>query len=344
MQPTKTPTLASPVRQMAEDVWQVRLPLPFALNHVNCYLLRGPRGWTVLDTGLNWPDAEAAWLTTLDELNIRPGDIDRVVLTHMHPDHFGLSGRFQEWSGKPVFLSPREEELARSVWLENAWRPEALDSYWRMGGITDSVAEVVAQQTASLRSRTMPHPTRMDIIPPGETVEMGGRRFQTIHAPGHSDGQLLFYDVEDHLLLAGDQVLIKITPNIGLWPSTEPDPLGRYLRSLRELDRLDVRLALPGHGPLISDWHGRLAELQAHHDERLRHMMEAVGDGATALAVSRIVFDYGKFSKHEVRFALAETLAHLEYLVLHGRLTYVEDGVRVYRRTTNDEGPTTNDE
>jgi len=335
-----TPTITTPVRQVADEVWQVRLPLPFALNHVNCYLLRGPDGWTILDTGLNWSQARAGWQAALGELNIGPDDIDRIVLTHMHPDHFGLAGWFQEWSGEPVLLSPREEEMARHVWIENAWRMETMERYWVMGGITTSIADVVASQTANLRSRTFPHPTRMDLIAPGETVEMGGRRFQSIHAPGHSDGQLIFYDADDRLLLVGDQVLIRITPNIGLWPSTEPDPLGRYLRSLRQLEQLDVRLALPGHGPLITDWRGRLAELQAHHDERLQHMFDAVDaladEGATALNVSRIVFNYGKFSEHEVRFALAETLAHLEHLVLLGQLAYEEDEVRVYHKLTID--------
>ena len=130
-------------------------------------------------------------------------------------------------------------------------------------------------------------------------------------------------------------MLSKITPNIGLWPSTEAQPLARYLASLRQLKMLDVRLALPGHGPLISNWRGRLSELEAHHQTRLEHMLDAVGTGATALEVSRTVFNFDSFSQHEVRFAVAETLAHLEHLVMLKQLTYVEENVRIYRRIDN---------
>ncbi len=324
---------ASILTSVADDVYQVRLPLPFALNHVNCYLLRETNGWTLVDTGLNWPDAQTAWRMALGELGMGFDDIQRVVLTHMHPDHYGLAGWFQAQSGSPIFLSPREAELARHVWVENGWRPDRIESYWRMGGITDEIAEVVSTQTAQLRDATVPHPTRIELLRAGDEVKMGGRSWRAIHAPGHADGQLIFYDATNRLLLSGDQVLRKITPNIGLWPSTEPDPLARYLASLQELAALDVRLALPGHGRLIDDWGGRIAELLAHHALRLEQSVAAVGpEGATALEVSRHLFDYDRFSRHEVRFAIAEALAHLEYQVARGELAVVEDKFRIYYR------------
>ncbi len=320
-------------RPIADGIYQVRLPLPFALNHVNCYLLREADGWTVLDAGLNWPAARDGWRAAMAELGFDFHDIRRIVLTHMHPDHFGLSGWFQAQSEQTVYLSPREAELAQDVWVNNSWRPERMDDYWRMGGITPEVAAVVSSQTLHLREMTLPHPAQIALIPPGARVEMGGRRWLAIHAPGHSDGQLIFYNEGERLMLSGDQVLMKITPNIGLWPSTEADPLGRFLVSLRELMQLDVRLALPGHGPLIDDWDGRLRELFEHHIRRTAHTYAAIGpDGATALTVSHQLFDYAKFTQHEVRFALAETLAHLEYLVAQGELRRAENGVRLYAR------------
>ncbi len=319
------------MQRIAADIVQVRLPLPFALNHVNCYLLAGPEGWTLVDAGLNTPEARAAWDSALAELGIGWDDVAQVVLTHMHPDHFGLAGWVQQRTGLPVALSPVEQEQARLMWQENGWRAAAVAEYWRQGGMTGDVAGAISAQTARLRTMTLPHPTSYLSILPGEEVRLGARTFRTLHAPGHSDGQLLFYDPADRLLLCGDHVLLSITPNIGLWPSSEADPLGRYLVSLAELQSLDVRLALPGHGRSITDWPGRLAELQAHHAERLAAMQEAVGSGATALEVSRRVFDFTKFSQHEVRFAVAETLAHLEYLARRGRLFAADNGARIYR-------------
>jgi glyoxylase-like metal-dependent hydrolase (beta-lactamase superfamily II) len=106
---------------------------------------------------------------------------------------------------------------------------------------------------------------------------MGGRLFQTLLAPGHADGQLLFYQPAEALLLSGDHVLMKITPNIGYWPTSEPDPLGRYLDSLAELRPLPVKLALPGHRTLIHHWDHRIGELIHHHVERLEKMTAPPG-------------------------------------------------------------------
>jgi glyoxylase-like metal-dependent hydrolase (beta-lactamase superfamily II) len=157
---------------------------------------------------------------------------------------------------------------------------------------------------------------------------MAERTRQMIHAPGHADGQLIFYNVDERLLLSGDQVLTKITPNIGLWPTTEAEPVGRYLRSLTNLAQLEVRLALPGHGRLIEERQARLLELQRRYATRLTKMLDAVGDGA--LAIAQRIFDFGNFSDHEVRFAVAETL---EYLILQGDLQWrTEIGVRIYHR------------
>ncbi len=306
------------VREVATDIWQVRLPLPFALNHVNCYLLRDEEGWTMVDTGLDQPNVRAAWHEACTLLELEPQQINRIVLTHMHPDHFGLSGYFQHLTGAPVYLSPRERDLAQSVWIEDAWRPELVAEYWRMGGIPNDVRGVIAEQTDKLRHMTMPHPQEILTIAPGETIRMGNRDFLAMHAPGHSDGQLIFYDAADELLLCGDQVLKSITPNIGLWPSTEADPLGRYLDSLQRLGEIKVRLALPGHGSVMTEWQARLGALEEHHHARLEQTRQAVEGGATALEVSRRLFNYGALTEHEVRFAVAEAMAHLDYLARRG--------------------------
>jgi glyoxylase-like metal-dependent hydrolase (beta-lactamase superfamily II) len=325
------------VHEMAEDIYCVRLPLPFALNHVNCYLLRDDDGWTIVDAGLNRPELRDLWQAAWRELAIEPHTIRRIVLTHMHPDHFGLAGWLQIQTGAPVFLSPRERAVATVTWLEDmtAERKAAVDGYLHAAGATPEVAVTIQTQQDYLRSLTYPHPYDIAAIQPGEQVLMGGRRFEAIHAPGHADGQLIFYSAADRLFLCGDQVLMRITPNIGIWPTSEANPLGRYLASLTALMVYDVRLALPGHYAPIEHWRTRLTELRVHHDQRLVAMAETVqragAAGATAVEVSYQVFDYDRFSTHEVRFAVAETLAHLEFLVDEGRLERLEGEWRRYR-------------
>ena len=329
----------SAARQVAEGIYQARLPLPFALNHVNAYLLQDADGWTILDAGLHTPEVIAGWQAAFDELSVSLRDIRRIVLTHMHPDHFGLSGWLQEQSGAPVFMSPRECELAHQVWIDEpdpAWRVRVLEGYLHTAGAPLDVGTTIERQEVRLRQLTLPHPREICLLQPGSEITMAGRAWRIIHAPGHSDGQILFHSPADRLLLSGDQMLLKITPNIGFWPTSQPNPLARYLASLAQLARLDVALALPGHHGVILDWAGRIAELLAHHDGRLEAMFQAVGDGASALEVSLAVFNFDRFSPHEVRFAVAETLAHLEYLAEAGRLERVEEEERrVYRPLSN---------
>ncbi len=318
--------------EICADIFCVRLPLPFALNHVNCYLLRDADGWTILDAGLNRPEIYAGWQVVFVQLGIRPNDIHRIVVTHMHPDHIGLAGRLQQETGAAVFMSPREWEIAEVAWVQNLEHGDNLTAYLRRVGAPPEVGAIVEGQQQKLRQMTQPPPTDVQMLRGGETITMAGRRFEVIHAPGHADGQIIFYAPAERLMLCGDQVLQRITPNIGFWPSTEPDPLGRYLTSLRALMKLKVELALPGHHGVITDWQGRICELLQHHDERLELAFAAAARGATALEASYTIFNFDRFSPHEVRFAVAESLAHLEYLADAGRLVrYEEDGFLAFR-------------
>lgn len=310
----------SGITQIADDIVQVQIPLPYALNIVNCYLLRGSAGWTLIDTGLNTAAARAQWTTALNSLNIAPDEIEKIVLTHMHPDHFGMAGWWQRQATAPMplFLPEREQGQVR-VFYRRQNTP--LYHQWMLDcGMDEESVDNIENALRSTRDSTQPHPLEQSFLRADTTVRLGAREFQTIHAPGHSDGQMIFYDAADRLMLCGDHVLMRITPNIGSWPHTEPDPLGRFLSSLNELAALDVRLALPGHKWLITDWRGRIHELITHHQQRLEHTQAAIESGArTVLEVAAQLFDLERLTPHEWRFALAETLAHLNYLLERGR-------------------------
>lgn len=325
----------TPCRLVAENIYQVRLPLPFRLNHVNCYLLRGSDGITLVDTGLNWPEGIAVWEQAFESLPISIEEITQIVLTHTHPDHFGLAGWFEQRTGCPIRMTPTEREQAERIWINHAWAPEKVAAWWDACAVPREVSEKAMPQTNLMRQKTLPHPQHYDLFDYGATIRMGDRNFQVIHAPGHSDGQAVLYDAENKLALSGDQVLMRITPNIGIWPTSAPNPLGRYLQSLEELADLEVDLALPGHRELIEDWQGRLSELSHHHAARLEKMVEVVaqkgGNGATAFDVGTSIFDFSHLSPHEVRFAVAETLAHIEYLVQRGELSKTDEEVWRYK-------------
>jgi glyoxylase-like metal-dependent hydrolase (beta-lactamase superfamily II) len=160
---------------------------------------------------------------------------------------------------------------------------------------------------------------------------VGEGAVRVIHVPGHADNQILLHDETRGILFAADHLLLGITPNIGLWPESEPHPLARYLESLENTRGLGPDLVLPGHGPVFHDLDGRIRELVFHHEERLETMQRTVSDHPkTAYEVSRIVFR-GTLTEHQRCFALAETLAHLDHLVFQGRAERIDSKTVCFR-------------
>lgn len=318
--------------QVADDIFQVQLPLPFPLKIVNCYVLRDGPGWALVDSGLNYAAGQAAWHAAFAQLGIDPSRIARIYLTHAHPDHYGMAGWLAQQSGAPVFLSPGEQAFARRVWQHGAANERAVLDFFRAHGMPADLAEQLRLAMLENRAMTVPWP-EVTLLVPGSEISIGARTFQTLATPGHSDEHIVFYCADDRLLLCGDAVLTKITPNVSCWPDGRPNPLADFLSSLATLATLEVDLALPGHGPLIRTFRQRLGELEAHHHERLQAVERAIGGGATAFEVCTAIFAVATLSPHQLRFAIAETLAHLEYLVAAGRAERAEHPRLEYRRT-----------
>lgn len=316
--------------QVADGIYQVQLPLPFPLKIVNCYVLRDGAGWAIVDTGIHYGPGEAAWQNAFDQIGLQPAVITRIFLTHAHPDHYGMAGWLAQQSAAPVYLSAGEQAFAERAWHNGAANETVSSSFFQAHGMPQGLAGQVQAAMAENRNMTLPWP-EITVLAAGTPIEIGGRLFQTIAAPGHSDEHLVFYCAEERLVLCGDAVLAKITPNVSCWPNGRPNPLADFLGSLALLGSLQVELALPGHGPLIREWNGRLGELRAHHAERLDVIERAAGAGKSAFDVCCEVFPTSALSPHQLRFAIAETLAHLEYLVGAGRAERVEQPRLIYR-------------
>lgn len=306
-------------------ITQVKLPVPYPLSYVNSYLISGSNGYTLLDPGLNTDDARRVWTRVLKERKINYTDIEKIVLTHHHPDHYGLAGWFQEQAQAPVYMSSLAHQQAKLMWGEQAKAMnEAVVALFRRHGLVARHEGNMLTHLESFLSLVHPQP-EVTYIHEHEQVRLGDESFEVIMAHGHALGQLCFYQPESKLLFCGDQVLPDITPNVSYLPQMDEDPLASFYSSLHELGALNVSVAYPGHRQPLSHFAERISEIIKHHDERLQQIQ-------TLLATERTVYDlciqlFGdRLSTHQLRFAMAEVLAHAIYLERQGSIRQFEKG------------------
>ncbi|CAG7647918.1 MBL fold metallo-hydrolase [Paenibacillus allorhizosphaerae] len=314
------------------DIVQVKVPLPFPLRWVNSYLVPGRSGWTLIDPGLRTEAAEALWDTALAELGIAYGQIERIVLTHHHPDHYGLTGWFQQRSGAPVLLSRTGLEQARRLWGDGQPMTEQLLALFQGHGLPPELREPMREHMDGFVPSVSPQPD-VTALEAGDTVCLGDDAYVSILTPGHAAGHLCFYRAETGVLFCGDHVLPQISPNVSYLPGgIDENPLDSYMRSLRDIAGLEVRLAFPGHREPFPHLAQRAHELIRHHEERLEGMRQLLAQPRTAYDVCRLTFG-DRLSLHQLRFALSETIAHLIWLREAGRAEeYGRDGVVCYKQ------------
>jgi glyoxylase-like metal-dependent hydrolase (beta-lactamase superfamily II) len=304
-------TFATPI-ELEPGILRVTLPLPSGPRHVHCFLLRGDDGWTLVDTGLGMP--EPSWEDVLAQVD---GPVVRIFITHMHPDHVGGAAPAAQATGAPVFQGRLDYAQCERVWGSPDW-PERIAGWFIRNGVPPQVAEELIESGHVFADfvQFAWNPTLVEL---GDEVD----GWRVLASPGHADGHLCLY--RDGVLVAGDTLLAPITPAIGLYPESRPDPLGDYSDTLRAVAELDPRISYGGHGETIPEPAARAHEILVHHDERLDRTEAALGnEPRSGYEVSHVLFGTA-LPAIQRRFAVAETLSHLERLVVLGRARRHED-------------------
>ena len=328
--------------EIVPGIHQLKLPIPVPsaqLTDVNAYLIEGEQGCILVDTGWNTRQTFAALEKQLTEIGVGFEDISQIIITHFHPDHYGLAGKLKELSGAKIALHQVERDFIRSRYISmDSLLAETADLL-RLHGVPDE--ELPRLQKASLEVVKYVSPISPEIsLHGGERIPHGSFNFEVVWTPGHSPGHVCLYEPEQKVLLSGDHLLPTIFPNVGLHPQSGENPLGDYLHSLQVVEQLEVDLVLPAHEHVFTGLKQRIKELYRHHEERKAAIISVLREGAkTAYEVSfripwiinGVTMSFEELPALDKRLAVMSALAHLKPLCDEGQVERSSrDGTVVY--------------
>ncbi|HUZ88922.1 MAG TPA: MBL fold metallo-hydrolase [Candidatus Acidoferrales bacterium] len=317
--------------EVADSVWRLSLPMPWSpLGSVHCYLF--PRGDRVdmIDCGLKTEDSAQMVQSAVERLGGVGARVGNLVVTHIHPDHYGGAGEIVSRDSSELYIHRLEVPMIRPRYREVGPLLHEIVEYFVVHGVPNSEAELMKDTSMGLLQFVVPVLPTVQ-LDGSELLRLGRRELRVVWTPGHSPGHVCLFDASDGLLFAGDHLLPNESPNIGLHPQSTPNPLDDFLAGLVALLALSPQVVLPSHGGVFNDPGRRVDELFAHHQRRKSQIEQIVAGGAqSGWEVARSV--WGPRDPHSMRLALQEGLAHLQSLAYEARVEKRVEARRVMWR------------
>jgi glyoxylase-like metal-dependent hydrolase (beta-lactamase superfamily II) len=323
--------------EIAPGIKWVRMPLPFALDHINLWLLRdymdGREGWTIVDCGIGVERTRMLWNqvfgTHLDGLPVL-----RVIVTHMHPDHVGNAAWLSSKWQVPVCMTATDFAFAAlfTEGTHGSGGAGAAAHFARHGLNDDESIGKIRARSNYFKSMVPEMPQRYTRIMGGQRIRIGNDDWQVIIGYGHAPEHASLSCEARKLLISGDMLLPRISTNVSVFDiEPEANPLPLYLDSLRAFEPLHAdTLVLPSHGKPFTGMHARLRQQHEHHAERLQTLLDACGKPLSATDAVSVLFRPG-LDLHQLTFALGEALAHLHCLWQRGDVRRTLGPDEVYR-------------
>ena len=313
---------------VAPGIFWLRMHLPFALSHINLWLLEDGDGWSVVDTGVNVQECRDTWKRTL-ATRMQEKPLRRVLVTHLHPDHIGCAGWLCDRCEAPLWMT-RDEYLLARVLVADTGRPapEEGDRFYRGAGFEQRQMAFYHRMFGMFGRYVHALPEAFRRISDGDVIAIGAHEWEVIVGRGHSPEHACLFSADLNVLISGDQLLPTISSNVSVFP-TEPgaDPLADWIDSLGRLKRrvpADV-LVLPAHGKPFRGAHARLDELISEHVECLDALAAFCSEPKRAVDAFPLLFR-SRIDDQNLIMATGEAIAHLNYLLNQGRVEVRRDG------------------
>ena len=334
--PRATPPPGGETLEIAPGVHWARMPLPFALDHINLWLLEDETAdapaWTLVDCGIGDDVTRGLWERIFGEL-IAGRPVTRLVVTHHHPDHAGLASWLIERTGAELWMSQAEYFAAHAMRDgSSGFAFDRVVAMFERNGLAGERLELMQQRRSNYRNRVPAFPSDYRRLMDGDVLRVGGRAWKVIMGYGHAPEHAALYCEDAGVLISGDMVLPRISTNVSVWANEpEGNPLALFLNSLTRYAALPAAtLTLPSHGLPFRGLRERIAQLKEHHRQRLDELHEVCDAPKTAADVLDTLFRR-KLDTHQLFFAMGEAMAHLHLLEREGRLKRSVSGDGVVR-------------
>ncbi len=331
--------MAAKFTEVHPGVYEIFLPLPMRPTIINVYLVDCHGKWALIDTGMNSKESAAALDDALAQIGIRVEDLNVVIGTHHHIDHFGASGALKRRSNATTYLHQLESARANRMMefgsMSMAQRPESRQFFTSHGFPIDEY-DVTAMRPAWMGTDAYSPVSKPDhYLEDGDVIAVGDRHFEVVWTPGHAPGHCVIYLRKEKLMIVGDHLLPKITPHVGIYPDNNGgDPLGDFIESQLKVQKFNVEHVLPAHGAVYADHRHRANQLIEHHRYREAEMLDLTRrKPQTAFEVAHQIFGSEERPIFHVMAATFETLAHLEHARIEGRARKIEDNGKVLFQT-----------
>jgi glyoxylase-like metal-dependent hydrolase (beta-lactamase superfamily II) len=328
--PWSTAPVPGDAREVVPGVWWVRMPLPFALDHVNLWLCEDGGAWTQIDTGLGDAATRSLWERHF-QTTLQGRPLTRIIATHYHPDHFGNAAWLARRWHCAVTMTEAEYLNAHAVADDRAgYSTEATCSLFRAHGLEEEHVAALARRGNTYVRGVPERPDVHERLLAGDEIAIGAHRWRVIAGEGHSPEHAALFCADLGTLVSGDMLLPRISTNVSVWP-TDPDgdPLRRFLASLdRFLDLPPDTLVLPSHGLPFVGIAPRVEALRAHHAARLGELERAASTAPISAAQALQLLFRRELDVQQRLFAMGEAIAHLNHLWRAKRLRRsVTDGI-----------------
>jgi glyoxylase-like metal-dependent hydrolase (beta-lactamase superfamily II) len=317
--------------QVLNGLYQIVIPTPFKVGPVNCYVTT-TAPITLIDTGTKWDESRRALQIELAELDLKIENVQRIIITHAHADHYGLVAEIVRTSGAAVWTHRHNQATLEAYETIHAQRNAFYLQIMTEAGVPSEQRQRVADSRRS--GNRYAEAVKIDrMLEEGDVIEMADRVWRVYHTPGHAGGLICLFDPETRVLLSNDHLLRDISSN----PVVEPDPNGglrphrlvQYIQHMQRMVDLEPSVAWTGHGHEIHDVHKTVRQRLHFHERRAQRILDLIGaEERSAYQIAEPLF--GRLEGIDSFLALSETIGHLDWLEEQGRIEAVRRDEVIY--------------